>query len=300
MKDGFCGSREVVLPAMVVERMKEDPILSELHVTDIGYYPHAIHHAIERAQPIDQYVLIYVMDGKGHYSVETEEGKQDEFTVGANQYFILPAHRPHAYHTDNDDPWTIYWIHFAGKKARYYAKDILAPTTVKPELYSRITHRTDHFEEIFNVLHNGYSIDNLTYVSSLLSYYLCSLRYIQQYRMAVKRQPADMEDGIDVVNATIHYMNENIEKRLTLADIANYTGYSASHIADLFRQSTHQSPLAYFNQLKIQHACQLLDTTPLRVNQICYKVGFDDSYYFSRLFRKVMGVAPSRYRDRQK
>lgn len=299
MKDGFSGSREVVLPEMVVEVMKADPLMSDLYITDIGYYPHATLHAVERSKPIDQYVLIYVMDGQGHYWVETEQGKRTNYDVGTNQFFILPAHCPHGYHTGYAHPWTIYWIHFAGNKAHHFAPKTLAPQTVRPELYSRIAHRTDHFEEIFNVLHDGYTSDNLTYVSALLNYYLCSLRYIHQYRLAGGQTRAAERESIDVLGATIHYMNENIEKRLALSDIAAYTGYSPSYISSLFRRSTDSAPLAYFNKLKVQHACQMLDSTSLHINQICHKVGFDDCYYFSRLFRKVMGMSPLQYRNRE-
>ncbi|MDD6977115.1 MAG: AraC family transcriptional regulator, partial [Prevotellaceae bacterium] len=46
----------------------------------------------------------------------------------------------------------------------------------------------------------------------------------------------------------------------------------------------------------IQLACKLLETTDLKINQICAKVGIDDSYYFSRLFTKTIGISPKKYR----
>jgi YesN/AraC family two-component response regulator len=48
--------------------------------------------------------------------------------------------------------------------------------------------------------------------------------------------------------------------------------------------------------MKIERACQLLTTTNMRINQICHKVGIDDSYYFSRLFKKETGLSPKQYR----
>lgn len=64
-KDGFNGERAIVLPQIIVNIMKDDPLLSALHITDIGYYPHAEHHFRERILSIDQYVFIYC---------ETEQG----------------------------------------------------------------------------------------------------------------------------------------------------------------------------------------------------------------------------------
>ena len=103
-----------------------------------------------------------------------------------------------------------------------------------------------------------------------------------------------------MVTAVIHYMRENLERKLSLEDIALHTGYSLSHISALFTKQTGYSPLAYFNHLKIQQACNLLDFTDMKVNQICYKIGIEDSYYFSRLFRKIMGMSPREYKKMKK
>ncbi|MBV4004894.1 helix-turn-helix transcriptional regulator, partial [Bacteroides thetaiotaomicron] len=56
----------------------------------------------------------------------------------------------------------------------------------------------------------------------------------------------------------------------------------------------------YFNLLKMQQACLLLDTTDMKINQICYKIGIEDTYYFSRLFSKIMGMSPREYRKSKK
>ena len=49
-----------------------------------------------------------------------------------------------------------------------------------------------------------------------------------------------------------------------------------------------------------KQACLLLDTTDMKINQICYKIGIEDTYYFSRLFSKIMGMSPREYRKSKK
>lgn len=291
IKDGFNGERALVLPPMIIHIMENDPLLSALHITDIGYYPKAYHHYRERKQAINQYVFIYCTDGKGWYRVHGEV-----HPVHANQYFILPAGVPHSYGADEDTPWTIYWIHFKGALAPSYARNAAQPMDIRPEAHSRISHRINLFEEMFNTLKNGYNNENLHYASSIFHYYLGSLRYLQQYRNA----GTDGQDENDVAEAAIHYMKENLEKHLTLAEIAAHIGYSPSHFSMLFKRKTGHAPLSYFNLLKIQQACFLLNSTDMRINQICYKVGIDDTYYFSRLFSKIMGLSPKEFRLAQK
>ena len=105
------------------------------------------------------------------------------------------------------------------------------------------------------------------------------------------------ESPTPVVDAAIHYMRENIENRISIQDVIKYIGYSASRFATLFKQQTGKTPLNYFNQLKIQRSCSLLKNTDMKINQICYKIGIDDSLYFSRLFSKIMGMSPRDYRE---
>lgn len=290
-KDGFSGERAIVLPQSIVQDMEEDPISSILHITDIGYYPKARYHFRERQEPIPQYVFIYCIEGSGWFRTEGEE-----YQVSANQYFILPAGKPHAYGSNENDPWTIYWIHFKGKLASHFARPCNCPVEIKPSVHSRISDRIEMFEEIFHTLEMGYSHENLLYASSIFYHYLGTLRYLQQYRNGARHET----EKNDFVTSTIHFMKENIEKRLTLQEIAAQTGYSTSHFTVLFSQRTGYAPLAYFNQLKIQQACQLLDFTDMKVNQVCYKIGIEDNYYFSRLFSKIMGMPPREYKKMKK
>lgn len=275
---------------MIIDREAADPLASSLYVTDIGYYPHAEGHFCERCNPLAEHVLIYCIDGVGWYKVD---GKT--YTVTANHFFILPAGKPHAYGADDNNSWTIYWVHFSGLHAAVYAAGGLYPQEIKPGVHSRINYRNQIFEEIFNTLYSGYSMESLRYVSSLLHYYLASMRYINSYRQAENRI-----DGDSVVSAAVHYMKENIEKRLMLQDIAGYTGYSPNHFSTLFKQQTGESPLGYFNRLKIEESCRMLNETDMHINQICHKVGIADCYYFSRLFHRIMGQSPRQYRLCQK
>lgn len=279
----------VVLPPAIVELEEQDDFCQGLFITDIGYYPKAEHHHRIREKGVGQYVLIYCVDGSGFYVVD---GKRHE--VKKNQYFILPIGKPHEYGSTEGHFWTVYWLHFCGKAAHVFAEGAATPQTINVTMQSRISERINIFDEILTTLHFGDSIEDLRYASSLLSHFLASMRYLGQFR----RAKASAEK--DIVEQAIHYMRENIENRITMAEVLRYVGYSQSHFSTVFKKKTGMSPLSYFNRLKVEHACKLLKTTDLKVNMICYKVGIEDPLYFSRLFSKVMGMSPTDYRLKER
>lgn len=300
-----------MLPPVIVEMEEQDLICKGLFITDIGYYPRAEHHHRVREQGVDQYVLIYCVDGSGFYIVD---GKKHE--VRKNQYFILPAYKPHEYGTDEGKGWTIYWVHFRGIAAPAYAEGASTPQAINVTMHSRIGDRINIFEEILTTLHFGEGIEDLRYATSLLCHFLASMRYLGQFRRAKagvamaetdgkqdaahSKSPFAYQGNMDIVEQAIHYMRENIENRITMDEVLRYVGYSQSHFSTVFKNKTGVSPLSYFNRLKVEHACKLLKTTDLKVNQICYKVGIEDSLYFSRLFSKIMGMSPTAYKEKVK
>lgn len=284
-KDGFKGERIVVLPPMIVDAERKDALASSLYITDIGYYPAAANHYRQREEPIGEHVLIYCVKGSGWYELRGER-----YDVKAGEFFILPAGDPHTYGT-GEDPWTIYWIHFSGLHAEHYSLGLQTPHAIRSSIDSRIGDRNNLFEEMLNTLLEGYDMEHLRYVSSLLHYYLASMCFLHLYRHAPKG-----DAQMDPVHAAIHYMKENMERHLTLEEITHYVGYGVSQFSRLFKQQTGHSPVNYYNMLKVQRACVMLTETDMKINQISFKLGIEDPYYFSRLFVKVMQMSPSDYR----
>jgi AraC-like DNA-binding protein len=286
-EDGFPGQISFVLPDKITGLIKTNPLIADLYLTDIGYYPQARHHFRERPSGSAQIILIYCTEGLG----EIRAG-ETLYVVPADHFFIIPAGMPHAYHSDEQNPWSIYWIHFTGIKAGLFSRFALQPLAIDRSKSSRIIERIDLFSEIFRNLDRGFSIETLEYVNLCLPHLLASFTHLSQFRLI-------KESGEkDPVAQSINFMLDNLTKKLKLEEVAAETGLSASHFSRLFVNRTGHSPIDYFIQLKIQRACRLLDNSGWMIADVAREMGFDDQFYFSRIFRKVMGMSPVEYRKR--
>lgn len=294
IKSGFSGERAVILPSTVVDEFKVSNLGKNLYITDIGYYPSADFHYRQRnALEANQYILMYCVEGEGWFRLNDEVNK-----VVANQLIILPKSKSHTYGSSNKRPWTIYWIHFDGDSAGYFSEGMDKPLNITPDENSRINERLRLFEEIFTTLRNGYSKQNLELSSSAFSYFLCSVKHLQAFRNAATYQKNSSEK--DITENAIHYMRENIHKKLTVKSIADFVGLSASHFSAVFQTKTEYSPLNFLTHLRIQGACHYLDFSDIKINQLSSLVGYDDPLYFSRIFTKTMGCSPTKYRNKKK
>ncbi len=286
-EDGFPGQISYVVPERILALIRENPLIADLYITDIGYYPQARYHFRERPTGSAQFILIYCVEGKGEIRLN-----ETVHVVLADHFFIIPARMPHFYRSDEQNPWSIYWIHFSGLKSGNYSRFACQSLAIEHGKTSRINDRIDLFAEIFRNLDRGFSIEALEYVNLCLPHLLASFTHLSQFRLI-------KESGEkDPVSQSINFMLENLAKKLKLDEIASETGLSASHYSRLFLNRTGHSPIDYFIQLKIQRSCRLLDNSAGMIADVAREMGFDDQFYFSRLFRKVMGMSPVEYRKR--
>ena len=287
--EGFKGEKAIVTPYNIRNLQRENNITKQLFVSHIGYYPHAENHFREREKGTNENVFIYCESGCGWVSY-----KGEKYILTKNQAFILPANEQHAYGADEVNPWSIYWLHFCGEGVAMFSSIIGKAISLEESDKSRYDDRFQLFEEMYQNLEMGYSPENLEYVSFCLMHFLASLKYINQFREIKKVRETDF------IQKSISFMKENMENKITLEDIAQHVGYSASHFSALFSERTSYAPMEYYNQLKIQRACSFLQLSDLKIKEIAFRLGYYDQFHFSKAFNKEMEITPKEYRRRYK
>jgi AraC-like DNA-binding protein len=108
------------------------------------------------------------------------------------------------------------------------------------------------------------------------------------------------EDAVRRIEQSITYMREHLNRPLEVATLAAVANISQSHFFALFKRRTGCAPMDYFTRLRMQQACRLLNGTSASVKEVAATLGYEDPFYFSRVFKLFNRVSPSEYRASQK
>lgn len=102
------------------------------------------------------------------------------------------------------------------------------------------------------------------------------------------------------IEETVAFMSQHLNRPLQVATLAAMVNISPSHFFALFKRYIGCAPMDYFTKLRMEEARRLLDTTDSSVKEVAAALGYDDPFYFSRVFKSVNQLAPSNYRMKQR
>lgn len=283
--EGFKGQRLYRVPHQALNRIRSRPFTQDCAVTDLGYFPPTNEHEVLRKDGSPQWILIFVNDGQGW----CKTGKKS-FTLQNNDVLLLPPNTPHSYGTDGLSPWSIFWFHFEGQSALNLLQWIQPEATTSivrctaPEALRR------QFYSILSAVERGYHEHTLLELSRVLINVLTLLH----------RNPSHehRNDTSERIEAVMDAMRNDIQSPKPLPDYAAQAGLSVSQFSHLFNQHTGVSPMTYLTEVRMQRACEYIDTTNLSIQAIAYELGYHDPLYFSRAFKNCIGLSPKQYRTR--
>jgi transcriptional regulator GlxA family with amidase domain len=110
-----------------------------------------------------------------------------------------------------------------------------------------------------------------------------------------KPQSKSSQSIYRIANVLIH-MEQNFRDELQHDDLANIAKMSSSTFLRTFKKSTGMTPIQYLIKLRVDEAIILLCTTSYSIQEIALNVGFQDSNYFCRQFRKFKSMSPRQWR----
>ena len=98
---------------------------------------------------------------------------------------------------------------------------------------------------------------------------------------------------------SLNHMVAHLNEPMNISTLSAMAGVSMSRFFELFKSATNDSPLNWLIRARMRWAGELLEQSDMRIKEIAARIGYDDQFYFSRLFKIVHGVSPSDYRRRK-
>ncbi|WP_206483960.1 AraC family transcriptional regulator [Thalassotalea sp. G2M2-11] len=272
----------LVIPLFLLRKLKEHALTSGLYPISLGQYSRNNNYQISQRSN-EQYCLIYCQVGQGklHY-------KNKSRMVHRGDLVLIPPHQQFNYQGHNNNG--VYWINFTGKLADDFAERLLMKMDDGLAHVGIQSNIIADFDYLLDLGSRGYTATNVIHAVHLLQQALSFLALQLRASAFNKASNFDLE-------AIENLMRNNLHQELNLDVLAHYSQLSKFHFAKKFKDLTDTSPIQHFINLKIQHACFQLDNSEDTIKSIAESIGYNDPYYFSRLFKKVVGMSPKQYRD---
>ncbi|MDF2884992.1 MAG: hypothetical protein K0R54_5563 [Clostridiaceae bacterium] len=103
----------------------------------------------------------------------------------------------------------------------------------------------------------------------------------------------------NTINHVKKFINEHLEEKLSLNEIASIYSISPSYLSALFKKYCNIGFSEYITQMKINRAKELLLKENYKVYEVSDMLGFESAFYFSKVFKKVTGYSPKEYTQKQ-
>ncbi len=272
------------LPRDIIKKYRDSEIFGTLLTISAGYRtgPNKLYGFNVRKQASEEYLIKLCIGGQGWLEIDGYRTP-----IHSGDLFLINKNTKHAYGTSTKNPWSVYWAYFNCS----YLDELIPELSDKQCMILPITDDlavTNHLKTIISHMKKGYAKPYQYAASARLSVLLSFVQILLGNRTQTDKHSLE---------AIIDYMSANMDKNLDINTLADMTGLSKDHFIRLFSEKNGFTPIDYFIRLKIQRACELLLSTDTPIKTIALMLGYNDYYYFSRVFKQKIGVSPKNYRS---
>jgi AraC-like DNA-binding protein len=229
-------------------------------------------------------VLQHTVSGAGNLQYERRR-----FRIRPGDTMLLIVPHNHRYWVEDGGRWEFFWISMSGQEAVRIHRTIQAMTG--PVLRLR-TETIEHIADCSLRLIEG--AGETAGAASAIAYEAAAALYDDVFSSPA---PDSEYDENAAVRHVVTHILANLNKELSVAELAEIGGLSRAHFSRLFTASEGISPASFVRQERMRRAARLLTGHPhLPAKEIAVMTGFDDPNYFAKVFRRFFGMSPTEFR----
>lgn len=242
---------------------------------------------IDRPLGMKGYIINLTTRGKGYIYTGAQE-----LTVEPGDLLLFPPNTIHHYRrADDSDSWYHRWVYF--RPRAYWADWLKWPNTrdhiglmTLPDAATR-----QEFDDLFQEIEQRHK--EIRPMSEQLAMNRLEQLLIRCYEQHAQANQAPMDPRI---LQACQILSESLSTEISIEELAERVFLSPSRLSHLFRSHVGVSIVRWREDQRVIRAKLLLQTTPMPIAVVGQQVGYDDQLYFSRVFRKRVGLSPSEYR----
>lgn len=130
------------------------------------------------------------------------------------------------------------------------------------------------------------------------SKFSCKVDFINLINLLIKNvRESQYSDKLKLVNKGIEYINKNFNESVSISELSDILEIDRRRFSDVFQEITGLSPVKYLTQYRLKEAKRLLRFSSYTISEIAYMTGYNDCFYFSKTFKKNVGISPRKYRE---
>ncbi|NLX06387.1 MAG: AraC family transcriptional regulator [Phycisphaerae bacterium] len=236
----------------------------------------------------DEFHLSYVVLGKGTIAIEGRA-----YDVGPKDAVVIPPRRRHRSIGDSRTDYELIEIRFAVSRPQLEAAVPALPDVVH-------VHNSPEFEAALDRVVVAY-LRNVDRENALAKVRLAEALILLARETAPWTGTDSMTGAMErKIRQATEYIAVKHAGPLTVEELAELVGLSASHFAASFRRMTGISPIEMVIRTRLHHARELLRSSAMSISQVATVCGFGTGQYFARVFQRREGLSPNEYRRRNR
>ncbi len=236
-----------------------------------------------------EYLIHYVLSGQGFFTTA-----QKEYEVRPGALFLIRPDCLSSYRTDPEDPFHFSWFAFSGDMSDTILSETgFTDSVCIRHLHSRFSIHED-IVDCISMIESPFPCNEYRLLSALMRIFgKMQDSYESDICISDKRNAAKEHVERATTYIRLHYMQP-----IHVSDVTEYVGLERSYLSKIFHLYTGSTIQQYITETRISQAKVLLADTDYSIREISSYVGFQDEYYFSRIFKKIEGMPPVSYRLR--
>jgi len=241
----------------------------------------------------DFFLIHFVISGTGQLNIYGNLYKPR----GGDCFMIRPTDLVE-YVSDSDDPWEYCWLGFCGQDAAKVAELSGFPEwspVIRPLYFDEII---EEFKDIDNAILLANDDIGIVMCQSImwrvLLYLMKGISISEQLKHREMASPLKR----DYVWQAIHFIESSYNKPINITHLAEMLSVDRNYLCRIFKKETGTSIKKFLIRYRLGVAATKIRLSKKTFKEIASEIGFEDSLYFSRLFKRQYGVSPSEYRDK--